>query len=453
MERYVPKPVAKELAQQGGIQQNMSPPIDQTASDETTGRAESGVQSAENTQPASLVIGKVGFSVESRNGDGKQNKQAKAHGSWRQRSSTESARVQDGSSFSSKTSKDEQSIEHSQPLKPDLHSVKGQPKPIDEWNPPDGWNASNNSDSAAPVTIPVVKDQAVTGRGKRHPYKGQKGMGNNNLDLDRKNGNIGDVDKVSAQSSAVEISEMDRPVASKENRVVGERSTSHWQPKSQAYLVHNQRGSRPSGGQNVNTEGRFAKKESAPQGGVHLPQKNKETSEGMIHSHSGSDKSIVGEVPNLGNQEAREKKVVSVKGRPHSLNQGSVSCVEPASPAGVDSRHEQQPLSSGVRKNGNQNSRFGRGHESRGDWSSAGQDSKQHNPPGNRERQRHNSHFEYQPVEPYNNNKSSNFEGPIDGSHNTSSKFRERGQSHSRRGGGNFYGRQSGTVRVDAGYD
>ncbi|KAJ0105314.1 hypothetical protein Patl1_18077 [Pistacia atlantica] len=115
-------------------------------------------------------------------------------------------------------------------------------------------------------------------------------------------------------------------------------------------------------------------------------------------------------------------------------------------------------MASGFRRNGNQSSRFGRGHESRGDWASSAQDNKQHNQPINRERQRHNSQYEYQPVGPYNNsssNRGNNYEGPKDAPNNAAGgRYRERGQSHSRRGGGNFHGRQSGCVRAaDGSYD
>ncbi|CBI14995.3 unnamed protein product, partial [Vitis vinifera] len=393
IQRYVPKPVAKELAQQGSIQRPTSPSINQTTSDETIGRGESGSQSTDSAQLAGTAIEKSGFAVESRNGDTKPNRQAKS-GSWRQRVPIESTHVQglqEESSYNSSVEKNVQKfIEHSETLKPDGQSAKGQSKYSDDWNTPDGWNTLESSDSAAPAPSAVVKDQGVTGRGKRHPFKGQKGTGNTH-GLDHKNVSSGNTDKMCFQSSPLEMGQTDTTVALKENRGAGERSSSHWQPKSQAYPVHNQRGGRHNSSQN-------------------------------------------------------EKNIASLKGRPHSPIQGPVNSVEPL-PAGTDIRNEQR-LSTGFRKNGNHSNRFSRGgHESHGDWSSGGQDNKQHNQPPNRERQRHNSHNEYQPVRPFSNNRS-NFEGASDGSHNTSLRFRERGHGHSRRGGGNFYSRQSGNVQV-----
>lgn len=456
IQRYVPKPVAKELAQQGSIQRPTSPSINQTTSDETIGRGESGSQSTDSAQLAGTAIEKSGFAVESRNGDTKPNRQAKS-GSWRQRVPIESTHVQglqEESSYNSSVEKNVQKfIEHSETLKPDGQSAKGQSKYSDDWNTPDGWNTLESSDSAAPVPSAVVKDQGVTGRGKRHPFKGQKGTGNTH-GLDHKNVSSGNTDKMCFQSSPLEMGQTDTTVALKENRGAGERSSSHWQPKSQAYPVHNQRGGRHNSSQNVNAEvARTIRKESTPHGGAHFPpQHDKETD----HPHTDQPASETGtviEAPNAGHQETKreEKNIASLKGRPHSPIQGPVNSVEPL-PAGTDIRNEQR-LSTGFRKNGNHSNRFSRGgHESHGDWSSGGQDNKQHNQPPNRERQRHNSHNEYQPVRPFSNNRS-NFEGASDGSHNTSLRFRERGHGHSRRGGGNFYSRQSGNVQVDASYD
>lgn len=357
-----------------------------------------GSQIAESSQPG---VSKGGF----KNVEGKQsnnNKQGKAQG-WRQRNSNPSNvhGFQDGTLFTSKPSKnEEESIEHHHDLKP----------AVDEWD--DGWNMPPPPPPPVNSEIPVAKDQGQTGgRGKRQSYKGQKG---NNQDFDRKN-NI-DAEKT------FETSEIDRNVGSKENHGFGgERASSHWQPKSGYY---NQRGSnRQTGGQNV------------------IRQKNDKemTSEGTTrvqHEQFKFEKGIIGEAPHTGNHSKRGRKPQG-----QSPNQGSVSHVEPAPPA---------PIGEPFRKNGNQNNRS----SLHGDWS---QDGRQQNVGGNRERQRsnnpnNNSHYEYQPVGPY--NKSSNFGGSTDGSdNNTRSRFRERGGGGQKRGGGNSYGRQSGSVRVDAVYD
>lgn len=455
IERYVPKPVAKEMAQQGSIQQPVASSINQTTYDETVGRADSSPQGTESTEPAGSGAGKVGSALEPRNGDGKQNKQGKALGSWRQRVTTESVSVQsmhDGpSSHPGRNAK--KLIEDYQPQKPDVSSVKEQPKYSDEQNAPDGQKAPDNSDSVASVGVTVVKDQVVTGRVKRHLFKGQKGMGHNN-DLDHKRINSGDTSKINTQSSALEMSQTDLPTASKETRGIGERSTAHWQPKSQSFSANNQQGSKSNSGRSVGAGAVWTnKKENTPQGVVPQAPQHSEGVSQPHHDQSPSEKSDAEEALNVGYQEAtRGRKVGSFKGRPLSPSQVPVGPVEHA-PASMDVRHEQRS-SSGFRRSANQNNnRFDRGHESRGDWNSSGQESKHHHVPVNWERQRHNAHYEYQPVGPYNNNKSNNAEGLKDGTHNTGPRFRERGQIQSRRGGGNFYGRQRSNDRVDAGYE
>ncbi|KAK6920671.1 BAT2, N-terminal [Dillenia turbinata] len=452
MERYVPKPVAKELAQQVSSQQHSSL-VNQTASGGTTCQAP---QSIEKSQPVNSGVGKVGSAEEQRNGDGKQYKHGKVHGSWRQRPSTESARVQgldDGPLFGSNPGSDVQkSFDHYQ-QKAEVNPVQGHSKHYDEWNTSDGWNDTDNSTSTVAAALPVARDHAHSGRGKRHPYKGRKGSGHHHHDLEHKNLNNEDVlpDKIDNQSSALETSQASRFEGSKENRTV-ERLTSQWQPKSQAYPGHNQRGVQPSGGQNVDADAvKDLKKDSIPQTGVHNPSNHDRE---MDESHDQSmDGAKVADAPVARHRESkRERKVFAFKGRPHSPNQGPASLVEPVIST-ADTQNEHRPAASGFRRNGNQNGRFGRGHETQhGDWSPPGQDDKHWNPPANRERNRGNSHYEYQPVGPHNNTKSANFEGQRDSSHSSGARFGDRGPSYSRRGGGNFYGRQN-TARADTGYN
>ncbi|PPD78454.1 hypothetical protein GOBAR_DD24614 [Gossypium barbadense] len=440
IERYIPKPVAKEMAQQVISQQPVAHSDDPNATDEIVGRADSGSYGIECSQHSGTATRTVGNPTESRN-DGRQ---GRGHGSWRQRASAEATLqgLQDRH-YSTPSKNAQKSTEQKQPQKPDFSLVKEQPK-YDEWNTSDGWNMPENPDSTVPP-VPVSRYQGMTGRGKRHPFKGQKG-GGNNYNSDHKKTNYGEADKLNPQSSAPEMAQLGSPAASKENRGGGDRSASHWQPKSSPI---NQRGSRPDSDQNVGAEIRTNKKDSAPQAKVsHPSQPEKQTSKGVTlppKDHCVSEKGVE-EAHNVGHHESkRERNVTSHKGRPHSPNQGPGLPVE-APPSNMDTRNEQQSIS-GFRKNGNQTNRYGRGHESRGDWGSSGQEMKQHNPPANRERQRHNSHYEYQPVGPQNNNNNSranNPEGRREGSHGTGARYKERGQTHSRRGGGNFHGRLSG---------
>ncbi|KAI4336185.1 hypothetical protein L6164_014741 [Bauhinia variegata] len=440
MERYIPKPVAKEMAQHGSVQQ-MASSSNQSATDETVGRADSGSHAAQGNRHTSSAVSKVGSGIESKNGDGKQSKQGKMHGSWRQRGSTESTNVHDMQGAFNHDSNSYHSFQGStdqqQAQKSEMSSVKGSRKHFDDSSYADGLNNSNSHDSAAPVSPSVIRDQ-TSGRGRRVPLRGNK-----NHDFDHKK-NGGETNKIETQVSSSDSSQLDAGAAFKENRGAGERFTSHWQPKSQG--SNNQRGNR-SNDQNVGSEvGRVNKKDSATLSGVSLStSRDKETNDHIAqppHDQSVSGKTKAGQGPQLGNQEAkRERRNAPTEGRSLSPNQVPVSSVE-HEPTDMDIRHEQRP-SSGFRRNGNQN-RFGRGHDSR-DWKSSGQDNRHHNQPGNRERQGENMHYEYYPVGPYDNSKVAGSGRPKD-DNRSGARFRERGQTHSRRGGGNFHARQGGSV-------
>ncbi|KAI4343730.1 hypothetical protein L6164_011044 [Bauhinia variegata] len=436
MERYVPKPVAKEMAQHGSVQQVVSS-SNQSATDETVGGGDSGSHVAHVARHTNSAVAKVGSGMEYKNGDGRQSKQGKVHGSWRQRSSTEStSNLHDMQEALNHDSDSYQSVQPSTEHQSELSSVKGSAKHVDDSRYADGPNNSNNHDSAARVSTTVSRDQ-TSGRGRRVPFRGNK-----NNDFDHKR----ETEKIEKQVSSAEPSQTDAGAAFKENRGAGERFTSHWQPKSQP--SNHQRGNR-SNEQNVGPEvGRVNKNknDSATPSGVSLPTgSDKETNDHVVpppRDQSMSGKTKAGPGPHSGNQEAkRERRNAPPKGRPQSPNQIPFGSVE-HDPSSVDIRHEQRP-SSGFRKNGNQN-RFGRGHESR-DWKSPGQDNRHYHQLGNREKQGQNMHYEYYPVGPYDSSKVTSSERPKDDNH-SGARFRERGQTHSRRDGGNFHVRQGGSL-------
>ncbi|KAE8681531.1 oleosin 18 kDa-like [Hibiscus syriacus] len=437
IERYIPKPVAKEMAQQVISQQTVAHLDNQIATDDIADSADPGSHGIECSKQSGTFTGTGGSTNESRN-DGRQ---GRGHGSWRQRASVEPS-LQDGL-YTNPSKSADKSAEQKQQQKAASSLVKEQPK-YDEWDTSYGWNMPEYPDPTVP-SVPVLRNQGTTGRGKRYPFKGQKG-GGNNYNSDRNKINNGEADQLNPPSSVPEMIRLDSPAESKENRGVGDRSTSHWQPKPSPI---NQRGSRPDSDQNVGSEiSRTNRKDSAPQAKKsHQVQPDKETSKGVTVSlkDNVSEKGSV-EAQTVGRHESkRERNIASLKGRPHSPNQGSGLPVE-APPSNIDTRNDQRSTT-GFRRNGNQNNRYGRGHDSRGDWGSSGQEMKQQTA-ANRERQRHNSHYGYQPVGPQNNNnnnRANNPEGPRDGSHGTGGRYRERGQSHPRLGGGNFHGHPSGT--------
>jgi hypothetical protein len=352
MERYIPKPVAKEMAQQGSSQQMLSS-LSQVPTDECVERVDSGSQASQLTRHTIPDVGMVGSVMESKNGDNRQTGawKGKADGSWRQRNSTE----------------------------------------------------SNDVHESIQMPMECLKVQMSETRG-------QSKHANDTIKLDQKR-NTG------------EHNQPDSNAVLKENLSIGERVSSHWQPKFQA--SNNQRGNRPN-------------KKEATHVGVSFPD---DLDRGSISpvaqppSQSVSEKRKGREAPNFGNPKAvRGSRNAPPEGHPLSPYQVAVSSSEQA-PTSMNPRHQYHP-SPGVRTNGNQ-SRFGKGHESQGDWKTHAQDNRYHN----RERQGPpNFHYEYHSVGPHGDRKSDNSERPKDGNYHAGGRFRERGQTYSRRGGGTFSG-------------
>ncbi|XP_004501896.1 protein MODIFIER OF SNC1 1-like isoform X2 [Cicer arietinum] len=415
MERYVPKPVAKEMAQQGSLQRMVSS-ISQVPMDECVDAGSQGV-------------GKVGSVMESKNGDSWQTRawKGKTHGSWRQRNSTESNDVHDMQDGVNRGSSSYQNIqipmERQQVQMSETSLLKGQSKYANETSKPDGINNPANHDSDVPVYVPIIKDHKAMVRERQVPFRRQKDAGvNHDVDLKK---NAGATRKTETLVSSSVHNQPDIKVVLKESQSIGEHGSSHWQPKFQA--SNNQRGNRPK------------KKEFSLHVGVSFPDGQDKESSPLIAqppSQLVSEKSKGREVPNLGIPEAiRESRNAPRKGHVHSPNHVAVSSSEQA-PTSMDPRHRQHP-SSGVRKNGNHN-RFGKVHESQGDWNSHGQDNRHYH---DRERQGSNHHYEYHAVGPHGDSKSDNSDRSKDDSYHTGGRFRERGQTNSRRGGGNFSGR------------
>ncbi|KAK1433834.1 hypothetical protein QVD17_10752 [Tagetes erecta] len=384
MERYVPKPVAKELAQQGSIVQSSSPKKI-TLEDMTDIQA---APVSSNVEPTK----------ESKSGD---NKQVKPHGARPQRN--QGFQQDSKKNFHKSTSQHEEPYsgpadthgprpQRNQGFQPDskkvlpkstsqheeTYSVLTDTSAVHEWDPSDGWFMP---DEYPPTEItPLVKDEGgITGKGKKPAYKGQRSTVKNHME----------------SGAEVDVDQTDRPASSKENR-------SQWQPRPQAY-----KGGRSGGSQNANSEVKRESRKYPPQ----------------VQPDEHDD----------GHQmDRRERKPASFRGRTHSPNQNQgYGNMEDEAQSQFDQQHH---VSSGFRKYGGQNNR------------SSGQDDKQrkhsyqHNANISREKQRQNMHYEYQPVgsNNNNNNKSSHLDAPAD----AAPRYKERGSGQSRRGGGNFYGRQ-----------
>ncbi|KAJ0643727.1 putative protein modifier of SNC1 1 [Helianthus annuus] len=191
MERYVPKPVAKELDQQGNVNKSPSSPKKSMLED---------------------VTGSVGPTVEAKSGDNKQTKQVKSHAAGRQQDVKKS--------HHKSTSQHEESL--SNPVRTETNVTH-------EWDPSDGWFMPDEypTTGVTSVTTAVKDEGGVTGKEKRPAYKGQRSVVKNHKDV---------------SSAEMEVDQTDRPASSKENH-------SHWHPKPQQY-----KGGWSGGGQTSHSE-------------------------------------------------------------------------------------------------------------------------------------------------------------------------------------------------------
>ncbi|XP_039687420.1 protein MODIFIER OF SNC1 1 isoform X2 [Medicago truncatula] len=420
MERYVPKPVAKEMAQQGSSQQMVSSKS-QVPMDKCVERDDSGSQGPHITRHTILGVGMVGSVMESKNGDSRQSRawKGKTHGSWWQRNSAESNDVHDmldGADHGSNSCQNIKTpMEHQ---KVQISETRGQSKHANDASKLGGLNKPENH-ASAPVSVPIIKDHKATVRERRVPFSRQKGSEVNHVDQKK---NATDTRKSETLTSSSVHNQPDINVVLKENRSIGEHLSSHRQPIFQA--SNNHRGNRSK------------KKEVTPHVSLSFPDDlDMESSSPVAQplSQSVSEKSKGREAPNFGNPEAlRESRNAPPKGHRHYPNQVAVGSSEHA-PRSMDPRHQHYP-SSGLRRNGSQ-SHFGKGRESQGNWKTRTQDDRYHN----QERQGPpNFHYEHHSVWPHGDSKSDNSERPKDGNYHAGGRFRERGQTHSRRGGGNF---------------
>lgn len=430
MERYVPKPVAKELAQQGGVQQSVTSSVGLSTSDETGEKVEPQLLNSVNLQPGSSATGNKESIVESEWADSKHNKQSKVHGAWRRRGATDShvKGWQNVSSSSISNSNTSSQGSQYQFVNTDLNSVKADHNVSREVGSSNSGNM-NESNAVAPAISSQGRDSGVTSKGKRHPIKGERNRGNDNEQ--EKKINCWETDRSPNQVGDASIIQTEKLSSSRESKGHEERTSSHWQPKSNSLPNNSLRGGRTISNQPSTGEASgLIKKNHPSQPRIHIAQL---ISNNNQVDQSESENKVFSGAVNVGHQgHGKEKKQSSYKGRPFSPSDVSV---DESTHSVNEDLHNKQHVSSEYRRTRNQNNRPSANRDSRADW--------------NPERHRQNAHYEYQPVGPYNNNRAEKIE---DVSNNMGPRYKDRSQSHPKRGRGNYHGRQSGNFRADAGY-
>ncbi|XP_073106773.1 protein MODIFIER OF SNC1 1 isoform X2 [Elaeis guineensis] len=431
MERYVPKPVAKEMSQQENSRQPSF--LKQGASSDKSGRPEFDSRSLDSGRTDGLAVGKTEFLANTKNGEeNKPNRRGKTHASWRQRNSAESASAFQSSGEGSGSS-------GAKVVQNPSDSQLGKQFKSDDWD--------SNNDNAAP-TEPIaslgVKDEGITSRQKRQQFKVHRVAGNNHAPAGNKDLQTGIDDKSDIRTPVPDLNEPDlRNTSKTENKNSGgEHMRSHWKPKSHANS-HKQ-GNRSNGGQRVAFHGGRSDKEFAFKGFESNPLQ--EDADALIQEN-GVGKS---------HQEAKGYMKVTVdpsKQQSHTPNK-DVPINAELGPENVKAQHEHQVVPS-PRRHGQHNGRFIRGQEVAYRGRDSGQDAGRQNFHRHGDRRRTNSHYEYQPIGPYDKPSDSSQlnshvgEESQEGSRARGLRFREHDQNHSRHGGQFF--RQSSGAAVHVG--
>ncbi|XP_058091895.1 protein MODIFIER OF SNC1 1-like isoform X2 [Magnolia sinica] len=441
MERYVPKPVAKEWSQQENSQLPLASSA-QAIADVGMVKTEHGSQSTKSSGLDSLVVGKAGHTAEAKNVEVKHIKNGKTHASWRQRGPVESSVVLQSphewlSSPYDASRTVQKPTDQQQISKINVHGLKEQEKYSDGWN----IDPVPTGPVAAPV---VVKDHGGAGRGKRQQSRVQRSTGYIHSSGDTKDTDVELVGKSDNQPLTFGSVEVDgRSNLRNESQGISEHVLSHWQPKSQVYSTHNRQGRGSSGGQRLAVQASKSREKEF----LHLPPQINKDINAQVQPHQSDAQKANVEMNNPHHQEVKREMKGPDSSKEHASfpNRGPPHSPEAAT-ENVDAHYE-QPVSTGIRRQGQHSGRFNRGQEAPYDGSRSGplgQDANKQQLPTNGDRRKHSSHYEYQPVGSYNKRDNSFRQEELrDGSHGTGSRYREQGQNHPRRGG-HFYGRNSG---------
>ncbi|KAG1365044.1 protein MODIFIER OF SNC1 1 [Cocos nucifera] len=431
MERYIPKPVTKEMSQQPNFQQP-SPSLDQEASSDKLEKSEFDSRSLDRGGPDDLAVGKMDTKIVE---EDKPNRHGRMHASWRQRSSAESAlalqSTAEGSGSAGAAKVVWKPSDQEELLNPDSQLQKFKSNGRDRNNA----NALPTELIAAPAG---VQDQGVTSRQRRQQFKVHRVAGSNHIPAGNKDLQTGIDDKSDIQNPASDLSEPDIRNASKTENWIsgGEHMKSHWKPKSHANS-HNQ-GNRGSGGQKVAFHSSRSANEFASEGFDGNPLQDED--------NALTQKNRVGECY----QEAqRDMKVIvdPSKQQIHALSQ-EVPINDELGPENVKAHHQREVTPAPRQHNGH----FNRGQEA----VYGGRDSRQDAGRGrqnlqmNGERGKNNSHYEYQPIGPCRKPSESSQWNPhvgeeSEGSQPLGLRCRERGQNHSRCSG-HFFRRNGGAA-------
>ncbi|XP_018483490.1 protein MODIFIER OF SNC1 1 isoform X2 [Raphanus sativus] len=391
MERYVAKPILKEMAEQVASKNPVTTAPEMT---DNCGGEGTGI-----IQPSGSTAGKSGSPSKSRHGNGRQGKHGRDHGSQHQRGSVASTKALEDGQFRETVNyhRSNQTEQIAAGSSRDHTTCKA-----DGWN--DGWHMPPETHYSAaeevvangPRTVADGKDQGMSFHGKQHASRNNKDGGSNYSDS--KKANKRDSSRAHMQQSGHGLGQTDLPVASKESRGP-EDNVSHT-----AVTPNVNRGGNHGGREYVRDK-----------------------------SYGSQKRDVAG----YGHQKfTPEQKVTSAADTPAQSQNRSIS-------KEVQGEHNPNSM---FQKNTGHSERFGRGHhDSQGGWGSSAQENMHHHhqrPPSNRDhRQKQNLHYEYKPVGSHTHDGEHSREQQFkDGSQAEGPpRYKEKGQGQQRLGGQKMY--------------
>ncbi|RRT73311.1 hypothetical protein B296_00003211 [Ensete ventricosum] len=420
MERYVPKPVAKEILQHENTRKSSSY-VNQLATGDMSNESYTDSKGVRIGKFDASGTGSTDFFSNTNGEDNKSSKRGRAHATWRQRSSSESTLPLQNLNESLGSSDTKL-----------FNRPSGQHQLLPEQVKSDGWESRNDSlvkDSG--VLPPVIKDQGVTSKQRNqqvHRLRGRSYV----TTPDQQYLQHGMDDKAGVDSPVLDINETDTRNPTKDNKnAITEhiRTQSHWKPKSQTYSHNQQQGTRGSGSQRNPSHDGKSEKFTSP-GFESNSAYNEYKSALTEKDHAGHKNSIGTETGTSSSDPSKEQ----------------IHIPKPDVP--LDTALPPENMNS--QRHGHRGGRFNRGQEATYRIRDSMQTSGRSNVQKNGDKRKNNSHLGYQPVGSYNKPSDirqldSHTDQEAQSHHASRQRYKERVQTQPRNSG-HFVRRDSGAT-------
>ncbi|CAL9073931.1 unnamed protein product [Musa textilis] len=415
MERYVPKPVAKEILQHENTRKSSSY-VNQSATGDMSNESYTDSKGVRIGKFDGSGTGSTDFFSNTNVEDNKPSKRGRAHATWRQRSSSESTLPLQNSNESLSSSDTTKLFNRS----------SGQHQLLPEQVKSDGWEGRNDSLVKDSGVLPaVIKDQGATSRQRNQQVHRLRGR-NYVTTPDHQYMQHGMDDKAGVGSPILDINETDTRNSTKDNKnAITEhiRTQSHWKPKSQTYSHNQQQGTRGSGsqrnpshdgGSEKFTSSGFESNSSYKENNIALTEKD------HVVTDAGHKDSIRTETGASSSDPSREQIHIPKLDVP----------IDTALP----------PENMNAQRHGHRGGRFNRGQEATYRIRDSMQTSGRSNVQKNDDKRKNNSHLGYQPVGSYNKPSDikqldSHIDQEAQSHHASRQRYKERVQTQTRNPG------------------